>query len=58
MDFPVFPEFPRFRGPGEKNQGFRPQIRIPRQKLYRFHPRNHGGANFNNWGGLLTGPRG
>ena len=39
-NFPLlFLDFPGFRGLGEGFQGFRPQIRVPRQKLYIFHPR-------------------
>ena len=32
--FSIFPGLPGFRGLGEGFQGFRPQIRIPREKLY------------------------
>ena len=33
-----FPDFPGFRGLSEGFQGFRPQIRIPRQNCVDFTP--------------------
>ena len=50
--FNVFCGFPRFRGLGEGFHSFWPQIRIPHQKLCRFHPRNQN----NRWGrSFITG---